>query len=90
MPCCVLHQSCPVALQSGGSQLESLQLLLTDARQHAADLQTDKAHLQQAQTKLQQALAHVSAFLQHTVTRVMDSQDVQTALTNPGFGSVLC
>ena len=54
----------PVGLQSGGSQLESLQLLLTDARQHAADLQADKARLQQAQAKLQQAFAQVSALLQ--------------------------
>ena len=48
-------------MQSGGSQLESMQLLLRDARQHAADLQADVAHLQQTQHTLQQALAEVSA-----------------------------
>jgi len=46
-------------MQSGGSQLESMQLLLRDARQHAADLQKDKQALQQTQQRLQHALAQV-------------------------------
>lgn len=46
-------------VQSGGSQLESMQVLLRDARQHAADLQTDKQQLQHMQNRLKQALLKV-------------------------------
>lgn len=55
MPDCTQTPLCYV--QSGGSQLESMQLLLTDARQHAADLQADNSHLQHTQDSLQKALA---------------------------------
>ncbi|KAA6430051.1 MAG: hypothetical protein FRX49_00482 [Trebouxia sp. A1-2] len=51
-----LFQSQQLELQSGGSQLESMQVLLRDARQHAADLQTDKQQLQHMQNRLKQAL----------------------------------
>ena len=47
-------------VQSGGSQLESVQVLLRDARQHAADLQTDKQQLQHMQNRLKQALVKVT------------------------------
>ena len=54
-------------VQSGGSQLESVQVLLRDARQHAADLQTDKQQLQHMQNRLKQALVkvtlHISAHI---------------------------
>lgn len=50
-------------VQSGGSQLESLQVLLRDARQHAADLQTDKHQLQHMQNRLKQALVKVMLHL---------------------------
>ena len=46
-------------MQSGNSQLESLQLVVRDARQHAADLQADNDLLQQTQQTLQTALAQV-------------------------------
>ncbi|KAL3151233.1 hypothetical protein ABBQ38_013074 [Trebouxia sp. C0009 RCD-2024] len=42
---------------SGGSQMESMQLLLRDARQHATDLLADNHLLQQSQDRLQKALA---------------------------------
>ncbi len=50
-------------VQSGGSQLESMQVLLRDARQHAADLQTDKQQLQHMQNRLKQALVKVMLHL---------------------------
>ncbi len=50
-------------MQSGGSKLESMQVLLRDARQHAADLQTDKQQLQHMQNRLKQALVKVMLHL---------------------------
>ena len=50
-------------VQSGGSQLESMQVLLRDARQHAADLQTDKQQLQHMQNRLKHALVKVMKYL---------------------------
>lgn len=50
-------------MQSGGSQVQSMQLLLKEARQHAAELQTDKHQLEHSQQNLQHALAQVSHVL---------------------------
>ncbi|DBB07098.1 TPA: hypothetical protein ACH3X1_011679 [Trebouxia sp. C0004] len=66
-----LFQSQQLELQSGGSQLESMQVLLRDARQHASGLQTDKQQLQHMQNRLKQAL-------------VKASQEILKLQANPG------
>lgn len=47
-------------MQSGGSQLESSQVLLRDARQHGAGLQADKQQLEGMQRRLKRALVKVN------------------------------
>ena len=52
-----------MVLQAGESQLEGLQMVLKDARLHAAGLEADKHRLEHALQKTQQALAEVACSL---------------------------
>ena len=83
-------------MQSGGSQLESLQVLLREARQHAAGLQGEQQQLEHMQRRLKQALIKVtppcvclSVLLSVLLSVCLPSSSVHVCI-NVGVGVCLC